>query len=253
MGNKPYGIEVSFDLCAKALYEEEPFSEREARAEEEIRQHLRKIMPSMNYQCIVLIFSSPVARAIHTAKVIREELLLNGFSVSDIKIEDMIGEVHNFSWNLFEPLMSGGTIIHEGQSFEVNKEDTNPKGLGYPDFFISDDVHQIPQSVTNGWPSEFVSHLKSFEKFSSVTERSLRFLRASAPPQVTAGHTIFVGHDANAMYLADKFTGGRQKGLVPGTSISLEFDSEEHLVVTRVGDITDGDSTTDFFQEFFGR
>jgi broad specificity phosphatase PhoE len=250
MGNNPCNIKDAFDLCAKPLYREESIPDKISRACKEVRQSTKNLAESMDPKVHVLIFSSPVPRAIHTSKIIQEELSILGFTVSEIFLEEELSEVHNFSWDLFEPLMNGGVIEYEGTTFEVNKEQTNPDGLVYPDYFISDAVHNIPESVKDSWPKDYVERLSNFEKFSDVTTRSLNTLQSHTKAQDTEVHTIFVGHDANAMYLADKFTEGRQKGLVPGTSISLENNGLGNLVVTRVGDITDGDSTTEFISEF---
>jgi broad specificity phosphatase PhoE len=250
MGNNPCKIENAFDLCATPLYEEEKICDRIHRACEEVRQNIRSLAYSMNPKTHVTIFTSPMARTIHTAKIIQEELLKLGFIVSDLHLEELLSEVGNFSWELFEPLMTGGTVKYSGTLIELNKKETNPKDLVCPDYFILDLIHCIPDSVKQTWPKDYRQRIESFEKFSDVTKRSLKLIQ-QVVSAITNRHIIFVGHEASSMYIADKFTRGKQKGLFAGTSISLEKNGLGNLVVTRVGDFTDGDSTTQVFLDFF--
>ena len=186
-----------------------------------------------------------MGRTLHTAKVITEVLVRHGFSVNAIQPDETLGEVANFSWALFEPLMNGGTITFHGESFGVKKSDTNPFNLGYPDYFIQDAAHRIPKKVKDAWPKGYADTVDSFERFVDVTKRFLSRISLIAKTE-EEGHFILVSHDCASMYLADRYTDGRRKGLVPGTFISIKCHGRR-LVVTRVGDITDGNNETDFF------
>lgn len=250
MGNNPCNIEDAFDLCAKPLYEEESLSDRIHRACEEVRRGTRSISDMMDPKIPIIIFTSPIARTIHTAKIIQEELSKLDFTVCDIHPEELLSEVGNFSWELFEPLMTGGSTQYNGKVIELNKNETNPKNLLCPDYFILDSIHHIPDSVKNTWPNDYRQRIESFEKFFDVTTRSLKLIQNVVSATVNR-HIVFVGHEASAMYIADKFTRGKQKGLFAGTSISLEKNGLGNLIVTRVGDITNGDSTTQVFSDFF--
>jgi broad specificity phosphatase PhoE len=212
-----------------------------------VRKSASELARSLDNSIVVTIFSSPVGRTLHTAKIIIEVLVEAGFSVNAIQPDKTLVEVANFSWALFEPLMNGGVVTYgnEGQQFEVKKSDTNPCNLGYPDYFINDSVHLIPKQVKETWPEAYTATVDRFERFVNVTNRFLSRIEEVA--KADEGHFILVTHDCASMYLADQYTNGRQKGLIPGTFLSIERRDDDRLVVTRVGDITDGNSETNFF------
>ena len=168
--------------------------------------------------------------------------------------KEELAEVANFQWNLFEPLVNGGTIqVAVGMlarlPFVLKKSETNPLNLPYPDYFMQDAAHAIPEEFKTKWPKTYRGDVESFERFPHVTQRIMATIKQASECEDDC-HFIFVTHDCMTMYLADKFTGGRQKGLAPATSMALERKPDGRIVVTRVGDITDGDNETDFVKEF---
>ncbi len=189
----------------------------------------------------IMIHSSPTGRTLHTSRIIKEVLEKRGFEVV-VELDEEIGEVRSFSWSLFEPLMNGGTITYGQNTFVVNKKMTNPKGLGYPDYFMTDAIHRVSRRIKANWPKDFVQRLESFETFDSVTARVLRrttdIMREHVNMRPTCNYyDVFVTHDAAVMFLLDLYTFGKKKSLEPGTCLTmglfrgeldvLEIDGEE--------------------------
>ena len=169
------------------------------------------------------IHTSPNGRTIHTARIIKDVLGGKGYDIVSFEIDHSLGEVRNFSWNLFEPLMNGGRIPWQDDSFVVKKEETNPQGLGYPDYFMADAIHVIDPAVLATWPTEFVSRLQGFETFAQVTSRVTSRIKNVLDGRHQADHhDIFVSHDGSAMALLDSATKGEKKSLDPGTYILLQ-------------------------------
>lgn len=247
-GSDPVPLEIACDLCAKPLFEDENLESRRARAIAEVQRSARSLAPTLSPAVPVTIISSPAGRTLHTSKIIRDTLTELGFRVSAIEPDPSIGEVHNYSFELLEPLITGGRFVHqtgsESYDFVIEKAVSNPGDLVYPDYFSSDALHQIPPEAMRDWPEGFVRRIRAFETFAAIKRRALACIRALAHRE--DGHFIVVSHEAVALYFVDRYTRGRQKGLTPGTFISIDRTADGRLVVTRVGDITDGDSETDF-------
>lgn len=250
-GSHPVPLEAAADLCARPLFEAESVESRRARAVDEVRRGAIEVSRKLSPAQLVSIISSPAGRTLHTAKVIRDTLVERGFSVAPIQPDLEIGEVGNFEFTLMEPLVCGGQLTYqagaETYDFVVRKAETNPRDLTFAEYFMSDAVHDLSASVMQAWPESYVKRLKAIERFASVKRRALaRIRKVATEPE---GHFIFVSHEAAALYFADRYTGGRQKGLTPGTFISIDRTPDGRLVITRVGEIADGDSNTDFITQ----
>lgn len=249
-GNIMCPIDKANDLCAKPLSPNESLDERQARSIAEVRISAQQLSKTLDISVPVTIVSSPVGRTLHTAKIIAEVLTVNQFMVNPIQTEKKLGEVEGFSWTLFEPLMNGGTVTYHDEgvekSFEVNEAETNPFNHEYPQYFVDDDAHRIPSAVKEKWPEAYRCMVEQFEKFDSVIDRFLGYMEELATKET--GHFILVTHDCGAMYLALHYTKRQQMGLVPGTYLSI-VRRDKGLFVTRVGDITNGNSETDFFAQ----
>jgi broad specificity phosphatase PhoE len=244
-GNVPCDVSAANDLCAKSLRDDEVMCDRIERAVEEVRASAKRLATSLDPAEPVTIISSPVGRTLHTARIVSEVLTQHGFTVKPIQTDAGLTEVANFSWDLFEPLINGGDVEYEGEKFTIDKAHTNPHDLAYPQYFMDDNAHHIQTAAKEAWPEAYSHRISSFERFGAVTDRFLN--KMSELANNDGGSFILVSHDCAAMYLANHYTKGRQKGLVPGTYISIERRDDGRLVVTRVGDITDGDCETDFF------
>jgi broad specificity phosphatase PhoE len=205
----------------------------------------------------VEIWSSPMGRTLHTAKIVAEVLEQNGVKLrrkgdardSGIKVFPQLGEVKNFSWSLFSPLVFGGDVEFNGHKFTIDKEKTNPKGLHYLEYFADDVIKSLPSEVTNQWPEGYVKAIEGFEKFASVTKRIMVPLSRLKKLEDKSYRVIIVTHDGLAGFIANIFANSKQGSLNPGEFINLER-RDGKLVATRVGDVQEGNSNTDVVDEF---
>ncbi len=247
-GNDAIDLAAAADLCATPRFEGESIESRQARAIEEVRQSTEALARTLDPALPVRILSSPAGRALHTAKVIRSTLSQRGFHVAAIAPDPALGEVGNLEFALMKPLIDGGRFTHrmgsEVYDFLVNKAETNPDNLVHPEYFMADAAHKIPASAMRDWPDSYVKRLKSFETFAAVKQRALDRIRACA--KMPDGHVVLVSHSALSLYFSDRYTRGRQTGLAPATFLSIDRTEDGRLVLTRVGEITDGDAETDF-------
>lgn len=194
----------------------------------------------------VAIWSSPTGRTLQTARIIGEVLQEKGIKLRKkgaskeygVKNFERLGEVENFSWTLFEPLMNGGTVEYGDVKFSVDKSLSNPNNLGYPDYFTSDAIKDIPDEVKSQWPKKYVTEIEKFESFAEVTKRMADTLARLKKVSDKKYRVIIVTHDALTGDIVKTFTQNQFSGIEPGQFISLQKKGGE-LVATRVGDITE--------------
>lgn len=216
-----------------------------------VRESAEKIANEISPNEEVMIWASPTGRTLETAKIIREVLKNRGIEIRkskesnhNTKIFEKLGEVKNFKWELFEPLMDGGTITYEGKTFTIDKNLTNPKNLHYPKYFTNDEIKNIPQEVKEKWPEEYVKKIESFESFVDVKKRIMSVLEGLKKIHDKDYRIIVVTHDALASSMINTFTSGKKESINPAQFISLERRGDK-LVVTRAGDITEGNDKDD--------
>jgi len=199
----------------------------------------------------VVIWSSPTGRTLETARIISEVLQEKGIrlrkkfnSPFGIQTFEKLGEVKNFSWPPFEPLMNGGELEYGGVKFKIDKSRSNPNNLGYPDYFTSDAIKKIPNEVKAGWPKNYVDEIEKFESFAEVNKRMIDTLSRLKKIGDKKTRVIIVTHDALTGGIVKIYTHDKFSGINPGQLISLE-KKDNKLVVTRVGDMMVGDSEMD--------
>lgn len=250
-------IGTANDLNALGRYQDDTKSDEEIRDGKEqavaaVKASAEKIAASISPDEDVVIWSSPTGRTLETARIISETLTEKGIklrkkgdeSSHGIEVFEHIGEVENFSWDLFSPLMSGGEVEFGGRKFFVDKALSNPRNLGYPEYFTTDAIKDIPDEVKAQWPEEYVAQIERFESFADVTERMANTLRRLKKVGDKNYRIVLVTHDALMGALVKTFTFGEFAGVSPAQFLSLERRGDK-LVVTRVGDITEGDSERD--------
>lgn len=226
---------------------------------EKVKENAEKLAEMIEPDEEVEIWASPMGRTLHTAKIISEVLEEKGITLRKkgtgegveygIKVWPELSEVKNFSWGLFEPLMNGGWVEFGENRFYVDKKLSNPKGLGYPDYFNTDAILDIPDEVKSQWPQEYVDRINSFETFKDVTGRIIKPLSRLKQLHDKKYRIIMVTHDALTGFMANVFTGGEKGGLEPGTFINLER-KDDKLVATQLGEIMEGNSDVDVIDEF---
>lgn len=254
-------IKTADDLNAIGRYSEGERTEEEIKAGKEkaveiIRKSAEEIAAEIKPDEEVAIWASPTGRTLETARIISEVLKEKGIAVRQtssneygIKLFEKIGEVQNFSWDLFEPLMNGGEIEFKGAKVVIDKALSNPKGIGYPEYFTSDAIKDISEEAKSQWPKEYVDEIDRFESFAEVTERMISILRRVLNQATDKNYRIIiVSHDALTGYIVKTFTSGQISGINPGQFISLEKQGDK-LVVKRTGDILQGDSETNIITE----
>jgi broad specificity phosphatase PhoE len=216
-----------------------------------VRATAEKLAEDISPDEEVAIWSSPTGRTLETARIISEVLEEKGIQIRKkgtasehgIKVFERIGEVENFSWSLFEPLMNGGEFEFQGKKFNIDKSKTNPTGMGYPDYFTTDAIKDIPDEVKQQWPKEYVDQIEKFESFADVSERMVGTLRKLKNLKDKHYRVILVSHDALTGAMVKTFTSDELGGINPGQFLGIERRGGE-LVVTRIGDLTEGDSDT---------
>jgi broad specificity phosphatase PhoE len=254
-------VKTADDLNAIGQYvdgekSDEEIAEGKKEAIEIIKKTADKIAAEIEPDEEIVIWSSPTGRTLETARIISEALQEKGIKIrkkgsleeSGIKTFKKLGEVKNFSWPLFEPLMNGGEIEHNGTKCTIDKSLSNPDGLGYPDYFTSDAIKNIPQEVKDKWPKDYVEEIEKFESFSEANKRMIDTLSRLKKVGDKKYRVIIVTHDALTGGVVKTFTHDEFSGINPGQLISIER-KEDKLVAKRVGDITEGDSEKDVIKQ----
>ena len=202
----------------------------------EIRRSAQKLADLIKPDEKVVIWSSPFGRTLHSAQIIAEVFKERGIilrqrqeeNVSEylaepaIKIFKTFGEVRNFSWSIFAPLVEGGEVLIDDEKFFIDKNETNPDNLDYRSYYISDSMIKIPSSVKEKWPSKYRKLVEDIEDFSSVTKRIIHPLQHLKKLKDKSYRVIIVTHDALTGFLVNTYSAGQIKGLEPGEFINLE-------------------------------
>lgn len=252
-----HDVESADDINALGRYKEgdktpEEIAQGKAEAVRLVRESAEKIAAEIGPDEEVAIWSSPTGRTLETARIIRDVLMEKGINIrhkgaageQGIKAFERLGEVRNFSWQLFEPLMNGGEMSFNGKAFDIDKKLSNPENMGYPDYFTSDAIKSITDEAKAQWPSDYVAEIESFESFVEVSKRMADTLKKLKGLHDKKYRVIIVSHDAMAGQIVKSFTDDQLSGIDPAQFISLER-KDGKLVVTRVGDILEGNSEVD--------
>ncbi|MFH1662151.1 MAG: hypothetical protein ABIA02_03575 [Candidatus Falkowbacteria bacterium] len=235
---------------------EEEIEKGKKEAIEIIKKTAEKIATEIEPDEEVAIWSSPTGRTLETARIISEILSEKGINLRKketsenygIKNFYKLGEIKNFSWSLFEPLMNGGEIEYDGVKFLINKSLSNPNSLGYPDYFTSDAIKNIPDEVKSQWPKNYVTEIEKFESFADANKRMIDTLTRLKKISDKKYRVIIVTHDALTGGIVKTFTHDKFSGINPSQLISLER-KDDKLVAIRVGNITEGDNEKDITEQ----
>lgn len=190
----------------------------------------------------VVIWSSPTGRTLETAKVILETLSSKGINVKrerpnlGIGVFEKLGEIKNFSWDLFKSLVDGGKVVITGTEFYIDKNVSNPNNLSYSDYFKNDELRKIPREFQNKWPQEFLNQVMAFETFFDVTKRVAGSIMRIKKVTDKNYRLIIVTHDAFAGNILTTLLENKTRSISPGQFISLERQGDD-LVLTRIANI----------------
>ena len=136
-------------------------------------------------------------------------------------------------------MISGGEVWLEGKKFFIDKNLTNPKNIGYPEYFISDEIKNIAPEAKAQLPAGYIKEIEGIEKFIDATKRIMKPLSKLKKINDKSYRVIIVTHDALTGFIANVFSGGEQGGLNPGEFINLER-KERKLAATKVGELKEG-------------
>lgn len=262
---KHHGLDESFIFHffrhGKALYQQGIVSYEEANDLDPVEIPLLEanaeaIANSISPLETVLVCSSPFGRALHTAKVLvsvfdRKGIRIETFNLpGKVRIIPSLGEVANFSWDLFCPLVQGGEVSFEGEKFCIEKEWTNPENLDGARYFNTNAISRIPQGVRSKLPYGYVQKISSFETFEAVTSRFTSLLRAfMLTSKGRRMRIIATSHEALGVFAAIVFTNGKQQTLDPASYVTFEKEGE-NLFIKQVGKLANGCSERDYFRAY---
>lgn len=204
----------------------------------------------------VEIWSSPRGRTLQTAKIIAETLEQKGIHLRKkgnaedlgIKVFDQLGEIKNFSWKLFNPLVVGGEVELDGKKFIIDKNLTNPRGIDYQKYFTEDGIKNITPEARAELPADYIKEIEGFEKFIDATKRMIKPLSRLKKIKDKSYRIIIVTHDALTSFAVSIFSTGERGGLDPGEFLSLER-KDDKIVVEQMGELKKG-SDSDIIDEF---
>ncbi len=208
----------------------------------------------------VTIWSSPMGRTLHTAKIFAEILSDNGIIIrglsknptDNILPYSVLGEVENFTWEHFVPLATGGEHEFEGEKFYINKANTNPKNLNAIEYFFRDKAHHISSDESIQWPASYQKLVHGFEKSSEVTERLIKTLRRVAKLQDKDQRLILVTHDAVLAYLGYLATDNKAFGVDRAAIVHLLRENGDLIVkdISCYDNIKNGSAVFRGFEEY---
>lgn len=136
-----------------------------------VRDSTKDLSDRLKQGLPVQIHSSPFGRCLHTAKIIGQTLSEDGHRVSEVREDELIGEVGNFDWSLFCPLVTGGDIEYEGERFRVDKALTNPQNVSSVRYFREDLAHRLSDQAKRTLPLKYQKRIASFERYPSIADR----------------------------------------------------------------------------------
>ncbi len=251
---------------AKYLQDQVPIEEADdltPEGEVTARQNAEKLADLISSDEEVAIWASPTGRTLKTAKIVAEVLRERGIRLrptglagedgerevgTGIKVFQELADIKNFSRELFLPVVDGGEVSFAGHRFAIDKAKTNPRNLGYAQYWIDEEFKKLPAEVRNGLPEEFVAEIDKIEEFYKTTERIIKPLARLNHLQDKAYRIIIVTHGAMGTFIARVFADGETIDLQPGEFIDLER-RDNKFVATRVGSRIEGNDA-DVIEEF---
>lgn len=239
---------------------EVPFEEANDLTEQgihEAEENAKKLAELIGSEEEVVIWSSPIGRTQQTAKIVANTFANKGIHIrrkghektEGIRVFKELGEVKNFSWALFIPLVEGGEVTYGGKTFFVPKELTNPENLSPMHYFSLDAAHRLSRKAKKALPREYVQAVEKFERSREVVGRLMKMFVRIEKLEDKPYRIVMVTHDGLIGFLAKVFTDGKETGVKPADFVTVER-KEGKLVVTQVGETRTGNSTTDVVDAF---
>ncbi len=129
----------------------------------------------------VVIWTSSMPRAMHTAKIIKEEIK-NSEQWKNLEIRikafDLFQDIINFEpyKNLFVALIKWWKYTENWQTYKFDKKITNPDNLSAAEYYFRDDIYKIDLNWNN-YPPSLWEYLKTVEPNKDILKRLIRFLK----------------------------------------------------------------------------
>jgi len=204
----------------------------------------------------VEISSSPRGRALYSAKIIRDVFGGRGIPLKscacfqgDVGIIDALEMIEGgWDWPLYAPLALGGEVSLDDETFYVDSKKTNPHGFDDFEFFIREALERVPSQVRSELPRKYLKIVDGFEKAVDCTERFMRFVSGYTKVR-DSRHVVLAAHSELLYYPANVFSEGKINLVDRGSYVSFERRNGK-LVVTGVGDLTEGRSDIDIVEAF---
>lgn len=162
-GNVPVSIDEANDLNEKGI--------------EAVERSSHEIAEILQDSKLVTLYTSPMGRAIHTAKILKQHLEARIPEVRLISAVEL-QEVHNFSWALFyESVLCSGV--------EAGKQPTDH-------WFALDPFREKTPELLRTLPEHLRAFIQNVETADEAQIRMRGFLRAT---EEVAGDKVYVTHD----------------------------------------------------------
>lgn len=244
-GNDPVAYAKAYDLATGTDQPGESEHDRlecVAAAVQKVRSSALGALDFIDPGAFLEVLSSPTGRCLHTARVVLGQFIDHFASFATVTLtpnaEPRLTEVEGFQWKLFSPLVTGGEVNHSGETFEIDRAESNPEGLSPGDYFFGDHLHSLKDEVTSKWPRAYVDEIKGFERAGLVRERMRNVLRGLNPNC----QSILFTHDALTGFMVRAFTHGKSTELPRGGFLVLERRGEGLHVVNVCGNANGDDS-----------
>lgn len=205
----------------------------------------------------VEIGSSPYARALYSAEITRDifrgkriPLREDGkYFAGGVQVIDELGMFRrSVDWKLLSPLIKGGKVNFNGETFDVDNRRTNPNSFGVFDYLFKDGIGSIPNDVRAELPADYLQVIDGIEKTFDCTQRFMSCISGYAEVRGPR-HVVLTTHSELLYYPANVFSRGEVNLVDSGAFVSFER-RDGKLVVTGVGDLTEGRDDVDIISAF---
>lgn len=220
-------------------------------ARQAVKISVEKAIPALDINKPVMIISSPRDRTTLTAGFWKNDLADAEFNVGKVILDERLEEVGNFSWELFQPLINGGTVSMNGETFKIDKEETNPSSWPYPEYYMMSGQKSVSFSEQSRWSLEYRKKIESIESFGKVKARMAEFMEdliSWIEYSKGVGQIVVVTHDALLIQPVNLFTSGTKRSIEPAGFVRFGIQAGK-MVVRRVCDpscdITEGNNNAD--------
>ncbi len=211
-----------------------------------VRQQADGIAKTIGPDEEVILWASPTARTLETARIIRDvfeehELRVRRKGLSEeegVRAFDVLGEVRHFNHDYYMSLVHGGTVTIDDQTITIDPKTTNPNNLSETKYFVSESLHDIPDTVKNSWPQPLRQFSEDMERHSSASKRIWNTLNRLRTLSDKKYRIIIVTHAGPADILVRSYAPDTQQIIEPADFVTVECRGDD-MVITRPGSLAD--------------